>query len=388
MKTTVGVLFGCPSVEHEVSVISALQAISALDEEKYDVFPIYITKSGEWYWGEVLTDIENFKDIDDMLADCEPILVSPNQKDGTVFVYPRSLLSKRPLAVIDIFIPITHGAYGEDGCLQGFLELTGMPYCGPGVLAAAVGMDKVAQKALCKMGGVPVLDCFWFYGAQWSDGEDDIAEYIERKFTYPVVVKPADLGSSIGVALVQNREELVTAVETAVRYSDKILVERAITQLRELNIAVLGDIYKAEVSEIEETLSAGPILSFDDKYLKEDGTKIAGIEGQNRVLPAELTETQASDIRNYALDAFYCMNGKGLWRFDFLLDEDTGKIYLNEVNTIPGSLAYYLWEPKGFSLEDLLERLIRIALKEKQRNADKVTSFRNNLLAHGGFREK
>ena len=387
MKTTIGVLFGCPSVEHEVAVISALRTMEALDPEKYDIFPIYITKTGEWYWGEVLTEPENFKDIEEMLEDCEPILVSPNLKDGTVFVYPRSFISKRPLAIIDIFMPVTHGAYGEDGCLQGFLELTGLPYTGPGVLSAAVGMDKVAQKALCKMGGVPVLDCFWFYGPQWSDGEDDIVEYIERKFSYPVVVKPANLGSSIGVSLAQNREELVAAVENAVQYTDKLLVEKAVTRLRELNIAVLGDVYKAEVSAIEETVAGGPILTFADKYVREDGIKIAGMESQNRHLPADITAEQATAIENYALDAFYCLNGTGVWRFDFLLDEATGKIYLNEVNTIPGSLAYYLWEPKGVAPEELMERLIRIALREKQRQVGKITSFRNNLLVRGDLGE-
>ena len=170
MKTTVGVIFGCPSVEHEVSVISALRAMEALDEEKYDIFPIYVSKEGDWYWGDVLFDIENFKDLPDLLADCEKIILSPNAEDGTVFIYPHSLLNKKPLAVIDVFLPITHGTYGEDGSLQGFLELTGIPYAGPSVLAAATGMDKVAQKALCKMGGVPVLDCFWFYSIQWGDG--------------------------------------------------------------------------------------------------------------------------------------------------------------------------------------------------------------------------
>lgn len=152
MKTTVGVIFGCPSVEHEVAIISALQAMQSLDEEKYDIFPIYISKEGDWYWGEALYDIESFKNLDELLADCEKILISPNAEDGTVFIYPRSFLNKKPLAVIDVFMPVMHGAYGEDGSLQGFLEMTGIPYTGPSVLSAATGMDKVAQKALCKMG--------------------------------------------------------------------------------------------------------------------------------------------------------------------------------------------------------------------------------------------
>ncbi len=388
MKTTVGVIFGCPSVEHEVAIISALQAIQSLDEEKYDIFPIYISKEGDWYWGEDLFDIESFKDMDDLLAGCEKILVSPNAGDGTVFIYPRSLLSKKPLAVIDVFMPVMHGAYGEDGCLQGFLEMTGIPFTGPSVLAAAAGMDKVAQKALCKMGGVPVLDCFWFYSAQWADGEDDIVEYIERKFAYPVIIKPADLGSSIGIKIAEHRDELIDAIETACMYSQKILVEHAIRHLREINISVLGDAYQAEVSELEEPLNAGEILSFSDKYLQEDGGKSSGMASLKRRIPADISEDTAARIRNYALDTFYCMNGEGVWRMDFMIDEDTDRIYLNEVNTIPGSLAFYLWEPKGLSYPRLLDRLIQIALRGKQRKNNMISSFQSNILAQGGFKGK
>ena len=388
MKTTVGVVFGCPSVEHEVAIISALQAIQSLDEEKYDIFPIYISKEGDWYWGEDLFDIENFKDMDSLLEDCEKILVSPHAEDGTVFVYPHSFFNKKPLAVIDVFLPVMHGAYGEDGSIQGFFEMTGIPYTGPSTLAAAAGMDKVAQKALCKMGGVPVLDCFWFYSLQWAESEEDIIEYIERKFIYPVIVKPADLGSSIGIKIADGRDELIDAIETAAQYSEKILVEHAIRNLREVNIAVLGDACQAEVSAIEEPLNAGEILSFSDKYLQADGGKSSGMATLKRRIPADIPEETAARIRNYALDTFYCMNGRGVWRMDFMIDEDNGKIYLNEVNTIPGSLAFYLWEPKGLSYPKLLDRLIQIALRAKQRKKTMISSFNSNILAQGGFKGK
>ncbi len=388
MKTTVGVIFGFPSVEHEVAIISALQAMHSLDDKKYDVFPIYVSKEGDWYWGEALTDIERFKDIDGLLTECEKIIVSPNAEDGTVFVYPRSFLNKKPLAVIDVFLPVCHGAYGEDGCLQGYLELTGIPFTGPSVMAAAAAMDKVTQKALCKMGGVPVLDCFWFYSAQWGDGEDDIVAYIERKFTYPVIVKPANLGSSIGIKIAADREELTEAIETATQYDDKVLVEHAIERLREINVAVLGDACRAEVSELEEPLNAGEILSFSDKYLQEDGGKSSGMASLKRRIPADIPEETAERIRNYALDTFYCMEGQGVWRLDFMIDEDNGKVYLNEVNPIPGSLSFYLWEPKGVPYPVLLDRLIQIALRSKQRSKNRISSFTSNILAQGGFKGK
>ncbi len=387
MKTTVGVIFGCSSVEHEVAIISALQAMQALDKAKYDIFPIYISKEGDWYWGDVLNDIENFKDLNRLLSQCVKIVVSANAEDGTVFLYPQGLLNKKPLAVIDVFLPVMHGAYGEDGCLQGFLEMTGIPYTGPSVLSAAVGMDKVAQKALCKMGNVPVLDCFWFYGAQWSDAEEEIIAFIERKFSYPVIVKPANLGSSIGIKIAENREELNDAIETAAQYSQKILVEHAIKHLKEVNVAVLGDAYQAEVSELEEPVSVGKILGFGEKYLQPDG-KTAGMAGLKRKIPAEISEETASRIREIALDTFYCMNGQGVWRLDFMLDLDTDHIYLNEVNTIPGSLSFYLWEPKGLSYPQLLDKLIQIALRNKQRKKNMITSFSSNILAQGGFKGK
>lgn len=375
MKTTVGVIFGCPSPEHEVSVVSALQAIDALDEEKYDVFPIYVSREGDWYWGDALLEAEQFHDMEELLAECEKIIISPNAEDGTVFVYPRSLLNKRPLAVIDVFLPVLHGAYGADGSVQGFLEMTGIPYAGPSVLGAAVGMDKITQKALCKMGGVPVLDCFWFYSLQWGDGEEEIVDYIERKFNYPVVVKSADLGSSIGISPAYRREELIGAVEEAIGYSRKILVERAVSPLREVHIAVLGDAGQAEASEIEEIFSEDAVFSFADKYLGKDNT-----ERPNRQIPANISEDVAERIRNHALDAFYCMGGSGVWRFDFFLDEANGRIYLNDVNTTPCFFAHGLWEAKGMSYSALLDRLIRIALRTKQRKKTLITSFAEGAL--------
>jgi D-alanine-D-alanine ligase len=388
MKTTVGVIFGCPSVEHEVAIISALQATQSLNKEKYDIFPIYISKEGDWYWGEDLNDIENFKNIDRLLSHCVKIIVSANAEDGTVFIYPQGLLNKKPLAVIDVFMPVMHGAYGEDGCLQGFLEMTGIPYTGPSVLSASVGMDKVAQKALCKMGNVPVLDCFWFYGTQWNDGEEDIIAFIERKFSYPVIVKPANLGSSIGIQIAEDRETLIDAIEAASHFAEKILVEHAIKNLREINISVLGDAYHSEVSALEEPLNAGEILSFADKYLQEDGGKSSGMASLKRRIPADIPEEMSSRIREIALDTFYCMGGQGVWRLDFMIDLDTDQVYLNEVNTIPGSLSFYLWEPTGLSYPQLLDKLIQIALRGKQRKKNMVTSFSSNILAQGGFKGK
>lgn len=387
MKTTVGLLFGCPSVEHEVAIISALQAMESLDKDKYEPIPIYISKQGEWYMGEALKKVTNFQKMEELLANCQKVVLSLNKEDGTAFLYPHGFFNKKPLAKIDVFFPIMHGTYGEDGCIQGLLELTQIPYVGPNVLASAVGMDKVAQKALCQMGNIPVLDCFWFYSNEWSYREGDLVDVIERKFKYPVIVKPANLGSSVGIKIANDRMTLTDAINDACQYSQKIMVEPAITNLKEINIAVLGDSEGAETSVLEEPLSAGDILSFDDKYLNAE-SKLEGMSGLKRKIPAEIPDAMVKQIENIALDAFYCLNGSGVWRLDFMIDMDIDKVYLNEVNTIPGSLAFYLWEPKGVPYNELLDRLVDIALKTKRRRDNTIRVYNSNILAQGGFKGK
>lgn len=386
MKTTIGLLFGCPSVEHEVAIISALQAMEALDKEKYDPVPIYISKDGDWYMGDGLKNIDNFKDMNALLAGCEKVVMSLNSGDGTVFLYPQGFRNKKPLTRIDLFLPVMHGTYGEDGCLQGLLEMTQIPYCGPGTLAAAAGMDKIVQKALCQMGGIPVLECFWFYSDEWAVREPELIDVIENKFSYPVIVKPANLGSSIGIKIAENRADLIEAIEVAVRFSQKVLVERAIRNLKEINVAVLGDGQDAETSELEEPLSQDEILSFADKYLA--GGKSSGMAGLKRRIPAELPDLVRQRIKDIALDAFYCLNGSGVWRLDFMIDLDNDTIYLNEVNTIPGSLSFYLWEPLGISYKELLDRLIEIGLKVSRRRKNTIVTYESNILAQGGFKGK
>ncbi len=385
MKTKVGVIFGCPSVEHEVAIISAQQAIHGLNREKYEVVPIYITKDGQWYMGDALLDIENFKNIKSLLSKCKKVLFSPNNSDGNIFPYPQGMFSKGALAKIDVFFPVMHGAQGEDGCLQGLLEMTGLPYVGPNTLSAALGMDKIAQKALCQMGAIPVLDCFWFYSSHWSLEEESIIAGIEEKFPYPLIVKPADTGSSIGIKKAQNREELRDAVDLAYRFSQKVLVEPAIMNLQEINIAVLGDEHDVLLSCLEEPVSQDEILSYKDKYL-QGGNK--GMSGLKRRIPAEIPGELEEEIKAIAKKAFAALFASGVWRMDFMVDRDNGKVYLNEVNTIPGSLSFYLWAPVGLPFPDLLDRLIQIALKRKQDKGRMVRSYETNILAQGGFKGK
>ncbi len=281
-------------------------------------------------------------------------------------------------------------------------------YVGPGTLAAAVGMDKVAQKALCQMRDIPVLDCFWFYSSRWNLEEGSILAAIEEKFPYPLIVKPADTGSSIGVKKAMDREGLRDAIDLAHRFSQKVLVEPAIMDLQEINIAVLGDEHETLLSCLEEPLSQDDILSFKDKYLHTDdksGGKSQpgcinitfddkypnankGMIGLKSRLPAEIPEETAEEIRAIAKRSFDALFASGVWRLDFMIDRAEGKVYLNEVNTIPGSLSFYLWEPVGLPFSQLLDRLVQIALRRSRDKARLVRTYETNILAQGGAKGK
>lgn len=386
MKVRVGVFFGGRSVEHEVSIISALQAINAIDKDLYSVIPVYISKQGVWYTGDALFDVDNYRDMESLFAKCKKILVSHNAGENTIFNYPQGLFRKNILDQIDVAFPVMHGAHGEDGCLQGMFEIMNIPYAGPGVLASAVGMDKIAMKALFKDAGLPMVKDHWFYAKHWLQDQDKemiIAE-VEKKVGYPVIVKPANLGSSVGITKAANREEFEDAVELARSFSERILVEEMIVKLREINCAVLGDYEHAEASVCEEPITAGDILSYQDKYLSGGGGK--GMSGTRRRIPAELPDSMTKEIQELAKKAFLALDLSGVCRIDFLIDEASSRIYVNECNTIPGSLAFYLWEPAGKSFTQLTTDLIKLALKKHREKENLVFSYESNILQGKGLK--
>lgn len=355
MKIKLAVIFGGKSVEHEISVISALQACEYIDREKYDIIPLYMTKTGEFYAGEQIGNIERYKDIPLLLKESTRVLLL--NEDGRVNMvrYPMKKLGNNVMGSIDVAFPIVHGTNVEDGILQGYLQTLGLPYVGSDVLASAVGMNKYVMKTVFKDNGIPVLDCKCYNLVDFED-QEKLMDGIEAGFSYPVIVKPINLGSSVGISKAADREELEEALTLAFTFARKVLVEPAIQQLQEINCAVLGDELEAEASECEEPLNAEDILTYEDKYIgggkSKGGSK--GMASLSRAIPAHISPERREEIRQMAVKGFQCLGCSGVARIDFMIDRETDRVYLNEINTIPGSLAFYLWEPLGLKYTQLL----------------------------------
>ena len=403
MKLKVAVLFGGNSTEHEISIISALQAIQSLDPQKYDVIPIYVTKNNEFYTGYAVGDIAYYRgDIKDLLKISQRVLLVNDGNRVKLIAYPRKRFSNGYVDYIDVAFPIVHGTNVEDGTLQGFLKMLNIPYVGCDVLSSAVGMDKYVMKTVLKDNGIPVLDCKCYTGSQYDFDNEAVVNEIEAAIGYPVIVKPVNLGSSIGISKANDRAKLFEALDTAFCYAGKVLVERAVQNLKEINCSVLGDYENAEASECEEPINADEILSFKDKYLGQSGSggakdgklgaksgakgsKGSGMASLSRKIPADITEEQRDTIRTLAVKAFRVLGCSGVSRIDFMMDSATGEIWLNEINTIPGSLSFYLWEPVGVPYGELLDRMIRLALKREREEESITYAFDSNVLQGVSF---
>ncbi len=382
MKTKIGVFFGGRSVEHEISVISALQAIEALDKEKYEAIPIYITKQGLWYTGAQLLDSANYRDMARLVKRSTAVYMLPEFGNHTLYK-KGGCLGPKAVAQLDIALPVLHGTNGEDGTMQGLLELTGIPYAGCNVLASAVGMDKIAMKMMLRESGVPVIGYVWFTDKQWSTERETLTAEIEKNIGYPVIVKPANLGSSVGISRATDRESLVRAVGNAQQYSSRIIVEKMIDPLREINCSVLGTADSHKTSVCEEPLRSGEILSYADKYMS-GGKSSKGMQSTKRRIPADLPEKKTDEIRRLASETFRVLSCDGVARVDFILDEKADMIYVNEINTIPGSLSFYLWEATGIPFSELMDTLVNQALKRTREKEQKTVSYDQNIFSMGG----
>ena len=395
MKIKVGVMFGGKTVEHEISIISAIQAMGYLNRDKYDVIPIYITKNNEFYVGEGIGKIESYTDIKKLLSESQRVIMVNEDGKTQLIKYPQKLFSKGVYDYIDIAFPIVHGTNVEDGTLQGYLKMFNIPYVGCDVLSSAVGMDKYVMKTVLKDNGIPVLDCKCYTANIYDEDSDRVVDEIEKAIGYPVIVKPVNLGSSIGISKAENRSELFDSLDTAFHYATKVLVETAVQNLKEINCSVLGDYESAEASECEEPVSSDKILTFAEKYIGDGSSKGAkGVKGGvksspsgskgmatlKRKIPADITDEQRTEIREMAVKAFKCLGCNGVSRIDFMMDTASGNIWLNEINTIPGSLSFYLWEPLGVSYPELLDRMISFALKREREESGITYSFDSNVL--------
>ena len=402
MKIKVGVFFGGKSVEHEISVITMSQAISSLNPDKYEIVPIYISKQGIMYTGEDLLDLYSFKDMDVLLKRCYKVCVVNDGKGVKVMRCPALFIGRRVLNTIDVAFPIVHGTNVEDGTMAGFLNLLDIPYVGPDIMASSIGMDKILMKKVLKESGLPVVDYVSFFSMEYIKDEEKIQKEIKEKLRFPVIVKPGNLGSSVGIKKANNESELIEAIEFAMEFSDRIIVENAVENLKEINCSVIGNIVDSETSVCEEPFFSDEILSYVDKYMGgSKSNKGVGIKGgakgiagakaggkgmavSDKKLPADISDKKRDEIQKLTKETFKVLGCSGVARVDFLMDKKTEKVYVNEINTIPGALSYYLWEATGKSFEKELDELIDIALK-RHREREKLTfSYDQNILAMQG----
>ena len=393
MKTRVAMMFGGKTVEHEVSVISGIQALKAMDTDKYEVIPVYMTKENDMYIGSDVGDIKAYRDIPALLKRSQRVIMV--NEDGRVKLvpYPHKTFGGAKPVEIDVAFPVVHGTNVEDGALQGYLKTVGIPYVGPDVTASAISMDKAITKAVLKEAGVPVLNANVYTMADYEDPEG-IADDIEKTIGYPVIIKPVNLGSNVGIGIAKSRGELIDAIDDAFRYAARVMAEHAISKLREINCAVLGDENRAEASECEEPLTSGEILSYEDKYVngggkkggaKGGGSKGAGMANLSRKIPADLSPEKREEIRELAVKAFKALGCCGVSRIDFMIDEEEDKLYFNEINPIPGSLSFYLWEPVGVPYKELLDRMIELAMKRTRVEESLTFTFDTNILANANI---
>jgi D-ala D-ala ligase N-terminal domain protein len=383
MRIKVGFIFGGESVEHEVSIISAIQAMNKIDEEKYEVVPIYITKDREWYTGELLKDIEVYQDLKLLKKYAKNVVLY--YKNGSYVLQTKGLF-KRIVNTIDIAFPVVHGTNVEDGVLQGYLQSIGIPFVGSNVYASVVGQDKVYMKNIWEKAGLNMAKYTWFYDYDYRNNQDKILEEID-KIGYPVVVKPATTGSSVGIGVASTKDEIIDAIDEAIQYDSKIIVEEKVENLKEVNIAVMGNYERQKLSAIEEVMSSNKFLTFDDKYIgngKSKGKfKVAskGMASLNRKLPADLSKEVKEKVEDMAINAFKVLGTSGNARIDFMINSKTNKVYINEINSIPGSLAFYLWEEASVSFTDLLDEMINIGIKDYKKRSAKIHSFDSNILS-------
>ena len=395
MRIKVAILFGGDSVEHEVSIISAIQAMNACDNNKYEVIPLYISKQRDFYYFHRIPEASQFRSLEEVMHKNPNVVLV--KKGNTVCIEPvnRGLFAKT-LNTIDIAIPIMHGTNGEDGSIQGLLEMLKIPYAGCDVIAAACGQDKVVMKHILQNSGLPICPWTWIYGHQLEEKESDIFQRV-MELGYPVIIKPACLGSSVGIAVVHNESELKEKIKEAAQYDNKVVIEKMVDNLREVNCSVLGSVFGCQASVLEEVSKGdNEILDYEKKYLaggksgkskganlpSKGASKSAGMASTARIVPAPISKEETDLIQKLAVKTFEMLGASGVCRIDFMMDDKTKAIYVNEINTIPGSLAFYLWKEEGMDFTALMEALIQQVIARQRQREKMITSFDSNILSN------
>lgn len=383
MKLNIAVIFGSRTCEHDVSIISGMQAAGALNADEYNVERVYIARDGAWYVGDALRDMK-FYQQPDFSSVTRVLPAAGDQKLRLMRAeIKKKLFGKADDGIYgeyDVVMPVMHGMNGEDGSLQGMLELFNVPYTSAGIMGCAVGMDKITMKQLFRGCALPVLEGVWFERSRWGEAHAEVLDECEAKLKYPMFVKPANLGSSIGITRAVDRDSLGDAVDTACAYDRRILVEQGVEAPREVNCAVLG--YGGEVmtSALEMPVTGKDVLDFSEKYLRGGKGGSKGMQSLARIIPAPISDECSARIKELATEIFRVMDLKGVARIDFIVDADDN-VYINEANVIPGSLAFYLWEPEGVSFAKLLDRMVEYAFRAHADKNGSVYSFDSSILS-------
>ena len=388
-KMNIAVFFGSRSCEHDVSIVSALQCIEATKAAGFNVTPVYISRDGLWYTGEPLENIETFREFNPMTKGITRVTLDVTANAGDLWAWPpqrAGLFAKvpAPLCHIDCVIPVFHGWHGEDGTIQGLLEMANIPYASSGVLGSAIGMDKIAMKQILRGAGFPVLDFVWFTREQLKKERQAVIERVEKEIKYPAFIKPAALGSSIGVSRAKNREELERALDVAASYDRRILVEVGVVHPVEINCAAVGygEDVRASVCEMPVPSSNDTFLDFWQKYLRNASTKgedSRGMKSLSRVVPAPIGDELTGRIQTMTCDIFKLLDCCGTVRVDFILDQND-MLFVNEPNTIPGALAFYLWKASGLDFPKLIEKMVEDALRAHADKNSSVFAYDSSIL--------
>lgn len=372
-KTNVAVIFGGRSVEHDISIITGVQTLNALDKNKYNILPIYLCKEGSFLTSNKFFDINTFKNKDSY--------VNNKQTKTVMFGLDSWLYAKKgkkfiKLIKLDFVFLATHGGEGENGSLQGYLDLCLLPYSSCSCLSSAVCMNKLITKQILFQNNINIVDYVYITQSDYLADKNCYLEKIEN-IKFPLIVKPCNLGSSIGISFCKNKSQLKNALSFAFLFDDCVIIEQAVENLKEVNVAVVGNKLNCECSDIEEVILTNSFLTFENKYM---GNSSKGIENTSRIIPAEITKEMEEEILQVSKKAYKLLGCSGVVRIDFLINSKTNKIYLNEVNSIPGSLSNYLWKTKKYNFTKLLNVIMQKSLEDFEINKKKVKNFSTNVL--------
>ncbi len=373
----IGVFFGSRSPEHEVSIITGELIISELKKLGHSVVPVYLDKNGRWFVSEELGALKFFTGGE----------IEKREKYGNIFLDIESSKGKLVFKkkgfggkeyLVDLAFPAFHGQNGEDGTIQGLFEIFNVPYVGCDVASSAITMDKVLTKLLCERFGIPTADFVYFEAGEWGTKKPELLNEAEKKLGWPMFVKPARLGSSIGITKAKDKKELEFAVEVALRYDDKVLVEKGVENLADITVCVLGG-ENPKASLMQEAVFGSDLFSYEDKYLEDGGAQLGNAK-QKLVIPADIDAELTEKIRGLAVEVFKKFGCSGIARVDFLLDRKNGKYYVSEINTLPGTLYHHLWKASRLEIGELIKELIKTAEERHKKKERLINSFESDLL--------